>query len=101
MPEDNDVYTITIHPQNPEVVFAGTRLGLYRSRDRGDHWQALGLTGPSVEIWSLLVYPDNPRLLYAGASPVAVFRSDDNGDHGDGCLTPRSLTACRCRLRVA
>jgi hypothetical protein len=81
MPEDNDVYTITIHPQNPEVVFAGTRLGLYRSRDRGDHWQALGLTGPSVEIWSLLVHPDNPRLLYAGASPVAVFRSDDNGDH--------------------
>jgi photosystem II stability/assembly factor-like uncharacterized protein len=81
MPEDNDVYTITIDPQNPEIVFAGTRLGLYRSLDRGEHWQALGLPGPSVEIWSLLAHPENPRLLYAGASPVAVFRSDDNGDH--------------------
>lgn len=81
MPENNDVYSITIHPQNPEVIFAGTKLGLYRSVDRGDHWQALGLPGPSVEIWSLFVHPENPRLLYAGASPPAVFRSDDNGDH--------------------
>jgi hypothetical protein len=81
MPQDNDVYTITIHPQNPEILFAGTSLGLYRSLDHGDHWQALGLPGLTVEIWSLLVHPDNPQLLYAGASPVAVFRSDDNGDH--------------------
>jgi hypothetical protein len=72
MPEDNDVYTITIHPQNPEVVFAGTKLGLYRSLDRGDHWQPLDLPDPSAEIWSLLVHPENPRQLYAGASPVAV-----------------------------
>jgi len=41
IPEDNDVYTITIHPQNPEVVFAGTKLGLYRSLDRGDHCNRL------------------------------------------------------------
>jgi hypothetical protein len=81
MPEENDVYAITIHPRNAEVVFAGTKLGLYRSLDRGGHWEALSLPGSRVEIWSVLVHPENPRLLYAGASPVAIFRSDDGGDH--------------------
>jgi len=30
MPEETDVYAITIHPQWPNPIFAGTKLGLYR-----------------------------------------------------------------------
>jgi len=32
-----------------------------------------------VEVWSLLVHPTNHRILYAGTSPVGVWRSDDGG----------------------
>src|SRR5262249_47265357 len=60
MPEDNDTYAITVHPHNPEIVFAGTRLGLYRSLDHGEHWERLELPGPPVEIWSVFIHPENP-----------------------------------------
>jgi photosystem II stability/assembly factor-like uncharacterized protein len=31
-------------------------------------------------VWSLTVHPGNPRVVYAGTSPVGVFRSQDGGD---------------------
>ena len=31
----HETYTVNIHPTNPNVVFAGTADGVYRSTDRG------------------------------------------------------------------
>lgn len=80
LPEAVNVHAITVHPQHPDVVFAGTNRGPYRSTDRGERWERSGFPDEGVEIWSILVRPDNPRVVYAGASPVGVYRSDDGGD---------------------
>ena len=45
LPESPSVCGIAIHPANPEVVFAGTQNGPYRSLDRGDTWERNGLSG--------------------------------------------------------
>ena len=80
LPDGTDVQAITIHPENPDVIYAGTNTGPYRSTDRGDHWERLGFPDNVLGVWAITVHPTNPRILYAGTSPIAVFRSDDGGD---------------------
>ena len=42
---------IVIHPHHPEVLFVGTQRGVYRSQDRGDHWQRMHLPEGRT-VWS-------------------------------------------------
>jgi photosystem II stability/assembly factor-like uncharacterized protein len=76
-----DVHAITVHPRNPDVVFIGTKDGPYRSADRGAHWERLSFPDRDTQVWSVLVDRHDPKTLYAGGSPVRVYRSDDGGDH--------------------
>jgi len=81
LPEPAEVQAITIHPTDPDVIYLGTQDGPYRSTDRGASWERLGFPDEKMEVWSIQVHPRDPRVLYAGTSPVAVYRSDDGGDH--------------------
>ena len=80
LPERMDVQTITIHPTDANVIFAGSQNGPYRSRDRGDSWEKLPFPDPGLEVWSILIHPRDPRVMYLGTSPVAIYRSDNGGD---------------------
>jgi len=80
LPEATNVYAITVHPANPDVVYIGTQRGPYQSTDRGERWERLDFP-EGVEVWSILVHPGDSRILYAGTSPVGVYRSDDAGLH--------------------
>ena len=48
------------------------------------------------------VHPQNPKRLYAGASPIHVYRSDDGGDNwkklADPNLPDRVIMAFACRV---
>jgi photosystem II stability/assembly factor-like uncharacterized protein len=81
LPQEPHVQTVTVHPQDPATVYIGTEDGPYRSTNHGEHWERLGFPDRGVQVWSILVDPKNPRTLFAGASPVAVYRSDDSGDN--------------------
>jgi photosystem II stability/assembly factor-like uncharacterized protein len=56
--------------------------------------------GPQV--WAVHVHPADPRIVYAGTSPVGVFRSDDGGDGWRRLATPdtpeRVKMAFPCRV---
>ena len=78
LPDAVDVQAITVHPTEPDLIYLGTRNGLYRSTDGSERWERLGIP-EGVEVWSVLVHPTDLRRLYAGTSPVGVFRSDDAG----------------------
>jgi photosystem II stability/assembly factor-like uncharacterized protein len=80
LPEQTNVQAITVHPTRPDVVYAGTDHGPFRSTDRGERWERLSFPDGGTEVWSILVHPANPRILYAGTSPVGVYRSEDGGD---------------------
>lgn len=80
LPETLHVQAITVHPTNPDVVYLGTRSGPYRSTDRGERWERLDFPQDGLEVWSILAHPSHPRMLFAGTSPVGVWRSDDGGE---------------------
>ena len=79
LPKDADVHAITVHPENPDVVYVGSTKGAYRSGNRGNTWERLRLPD-EADIWSVCIHPKNPRIVYAGATPPGVYRSDDGGD---------------------
>ena len=76
---DQETYTVNIHPTNPNVVFAGTADGVYRSTDRGKSFQRANFPG-TRQIWSFLVDANNRDLVYAGGSPISMYRSEDCGE---------------------
>ena len=80
LPDPLNVHAVTVHPMSPDVVYLGTNRGFFRSTDRGEAWDRGGFPADGGEVWSILVHPENPRRLYAGTSPVGVFRSEDGGD---------------------
>jgi photosystem II stability/assembly factor-like uncharacterized protein len=78
---------LAIDPVDPDTLFAGTRpTGVYRSRDGGQHWEALEI-GAAREcsigeafVTSLVVDPEDHRTVWAGVEIDGVFRSRDGGD---------------------
>ena len=78
LPQNPQVRALLIHPHDPAVLFAGTQVGVYRSADRGEHWDMLDT--PAGDVWSLAFRPDNPDVIYAGYEPCGVVRSEDGGE---------------------
>ena len=101
LPEGAEVHAITVHPENPDVVYIGSTKGSYRSTDRGNRWEKLALPG-DADIWSVCIHPKNPRIVYAGATPPGVYRSDDGGDTwrkmADPGLPDRVIMGFACRV---
>ncbi|MGE3538445.1 MAG: WD40/YVTN/BNR-like repeat-containing protein [Candidatus Tectimicrobiota bacterium] len=80
LPSNAEVRAIAIHPDNPQLIYAGTQDGPYRSKDGGDHWEKLPFPDLGMTVWSMLFHPKNPQIIYLGTAPAAVYRSDDGGD---------------------
>ena len=80
LPPSPEVRVIAIHPLQPEVVFAGTQDGVYRSGSRGNHWRRLDLPVAGSTVWSVLFRPHRPNVMYVGMAPAQVFRTGDAGD---------------------
>jgi photosystem II stability/assembly factor-like uncharacterized protein len=74
------VRAIAIHPQNPDIVFVGTQRGVYRSQDRGDHWQRMNIPEGRT-VWSLKFHPRNQQGLFLGTEGSEVYTSDDSGEN--------------------
>src|SRR5690606_27890743 len=51
-------YALLVLPFNPEVLWAGTEIGLFVSEDGGQTWQAADNGLPSVSIWQLTIVDD-------------------------------------------
>ncbi len=77
LPAEPQVRALLVHPQNPAMLYAGTQAGVYRSEDRGEHWEATD--SPRGDVWSLAVHPQNPDIMYAGYDRCVICRSADGG----------------------
>lgn len=80
LPENVEVRAFLIHPHKPDVIYAGTQDGPYRSTDGGDSWERLGFPERGAVIWSLAFHPKRPNIMYAGTAPVGLYRSENGGD---------------------
>ncbi|MDP1949411.1 MAG: hypothetical protein Q8L77_18165 [Nitrospirota bacterium] len=63
---------------NPDIIYAGTTKGLFRSASRGDQWERIGQTLPDLFVSSILIDPIEPKTLYIGG-PSGVWKSPDSG----------------------
>ena len=63
-------------PKDPQVIFAGTQKGVYRSGDRGDHWEKLD--SPDGEVWSMTAHPKDPNIMFAGYDRSKICRTERN-----------------------
>jgi photosystem II stability/assembly factor-like uncharacterized protein len=54
---------------------------LYRSRDKGEHWERANLPGEvDSSMWSVATHPADPTLLFASACLGQIYRSSDGGE---------------------
>ncbi|MEJ2079656.1 MAG: hypothetical protein P8Z74_16905 [Acidobacteriota bacterium] len=79
-PEGASGAVVRFHPLQPEVLFAGTTAGVYRSVDAGLHWNFSGEGMGATWVSALEFSPSNPTVLYAGTVDRGVFRSTDGGE---------------------
>src|SRR5262245_41762613 len=80
-PQGGQINSITVDPQNSSNIYAGTRLGVFKSTDKGTTWSAgelnaYGPDGPSIG--QITIDPLNPSILY-GASGRVLLKSLDAG----------------------
>ena len=75
----SEVHTVFVHPEEPDLVFAGAAGGVWRSTDRGLSFRRAEGPEGGDEIWSFLAIDGAPDRMYAGASPLGVHLSEDRG----------------------
>ena len=74
-----DIRAISINLHDPNMLYAGTEAGIYRSTDGAESWALLDSPMNNVQIWSLAINPRNPNIVFAGTCPSALYRSQDGG----------------------
>ncbi|HXN22687.1 MAG TPA: hypothetical protein VOA41_08090 [Candidatus Dormibacteraeota bacterium] len=59
------VHVIREHPQNHNLLFAGTEFGMYASWDRGASWWPFRLNLPTVPVYDIAIHPRDNDLIVA------------------------------------
>jgi len=72
------VNAIAFDPVTPEIVYAGTTKGLFRTANGGNSWERIGKGLKDPFVSSLLINPAQPAQLYLGG-PGGVWKSLDSG----------------------
>ncbi len=89
-----EAYTVVVHPSDANTVFAGTSDGVWRSTDAGTTFKRTNFPDTNRQVWSFLVDQRDPKRVFAGASPIDVYRSDDGGASWRKLATPKIGTHC-------
>lgn len=81
-PDVGEVHDLAFDPYDEETHYVGTEMGLYRTRDDGDSWNALdvGGTGDRNEVRQVVAHSDREGVLAAAVTRGAVYESDDRGE---------------------
>src|SRR5829696_3010144 len=74
------IHALTQSPKNPDLLFAGTNRGVWRSSDAGDRWEQLNTSATPglINIESLAVDPRDSNVIYAGTWYLP-YKSTDGG----------------------
>ena len=72
------VNAIEIDHGDPDVVYAGTTKGLYRTANKGESWERAGQGIADPFISSIVLHPSDSSVLYVGG-PGGVWKSTDGG----------------------
>ncbi|HEX6689259.1 MAG TPA: hypothetical protein VF085_11450 [Solirubrobacterales bacterium] len=89
-----DQHTMAFDPNDPDVIYAGSDGGIFRSPDGGGSWESLNAGLAISEVEYLTQRPDEPTWILAGLQDNGTVRRDAEGQWaqvglGDGgdCAT--------------
>lgn len=92
---DLETFAVLVHPNADGVVLAGTERGVYLSSDHGATFTRADFPDKDHQIWSFLVDHRDPNRIFAGASPIDIYRSDDCGRSWTQLPTPAIPEHCK------
>jgi photosystem II stability/assembly factor-like uncharacterized protein len=72
--------SVAIDPQNPDIVYGGTRHLAWKTSDAGKSWKSIhdGMLDDS-DVFSIIVDPRTPSRVYASACS-GIYKSDNGAD---------------------
>lgn len=73
-----NVFSLAVHPQNPDTLYAGTDAGLLITRNGGFTWKPVKEGSPERPLFSLLIDPENPKVMFGG-TPEGILKTSDEG----------------------
>ena len=76
------IRALAASPSDAKTLVAGTLKGVYRSQDRGVHWQLISPEGSREihEVESVAIDPKDPSIIYAGTWHLP-WKTIDGGEH--------------------
>lgn len=86
-PTQEELFSLAVHPKDPEIVLLGRRDGLWRTPNGGRSWAPLSApTSPPTVPLAIAISEIAPDIIYIATSREGVFKSADGG----GRWTPAS-----------
>lgn len=76
---ESRIYSLAVHPDEPQIIYAGAEDGLYRSEDGGERFARVDSPLNTMQVWKIAIDPVDPQIMFAGTRPSALFRSRDGG----------------------
>ncbi len=70
------VKSLSMSGTNPDVLYAGTDDGIFKTTDGGISWIMTGSIAAAIKV--LQVGPDNPEIVYGGTED-GIYKSEDGG----------------------
>lgn len=77
LPTRRTVNGFVVNPENPRVMFAAMRDGLFRSADAGESWKAAGTDLKNMA--AVAINPKWPDEVYAASQAGTLYTSTDGG----------------------
>lgn len=69
------INSLAMAATDPDIIYAGTHSGVYKTIDGGDNWAEAGLSG--IEINDIAVHPLDPNIVYAGVGKIPGYEKGE------------------------
>jgi photosystem II stability/assembly factor-like uncharacterized protein len=100
LPSNVEARAFALHPENPQVIYAGTQDGPYRTTDAGERWERVGFPTEAEAIYAITYHPTRSNVLYAGGENAALYKSEDGGDTWKRLVNAKSPGHCDMNFPV-
>lgn len=86
-----NIYSIAIAPSNPNIVYAGGETGgVWKTTDKGLHWELLTLSVSHGSFGAVAVHPTDPNTVYA-CTGGKIIKTTDGGLNWSNAYTENNL----------
>ena len=77
LPTKKTITALVSDLSKPQILYAGSADGVFKSTDAGDSWQAMNTGLTDTTIAALALHPTQPSRVYAVTASGTVWRSTD------------------------